>query len=84
MEERNNPDPIDTSHAWSGSWDRPLKIDEKSHDPLTIARMTDHNVRGHDDERQNESRADHVATLGEPEGAVEIEVIIDDFDTDDR
>ncbi len=29
-----------------GSWERPLDIDAESYDPLTIARMTDHNVRG--------------------------------------
>ncbi|MCM2278947.1 MAG: hypothetical protein NDJ89_12800 [Oligoflexia bacterium] len=39
------------SHAWSASWDRPMKLDEKSIDPLTVARMTDHNVRGEDDGR---------------------------------
>lgn len=38
------------SHAWRGTWDRPMKIDEDSLDPFTAARMTDHNVRGSDDE----------------------------------
>ncbi|MCM2321846.1 MAG: hypothetical protein NDJ90_01130 [Oligoflexia bacterium] len=33
-------------HAWKGTWERPLNVDEKSVDPLTVARMTDHNVRG--------------------------------------
>lgn len=37
-------------HAWKGSWDRPVKVDEDSFDPLTIARMTDHNVRGENEE----------------------------------
>lgn len=32
--------------AWKGAWDRPMKVDEDSLDPLTSARMTDHNVRG--------------------------------------
>ncbi len=30
----------------SGTWDHPVDIDPESYDPLTIARMTDHNVRG--------------------------------------
>jgi hypothetical protein len=34
--------------GWSGTWERPVKVDESSYDPLTIARMTDHNVRGRD------------------------------------
>jgi hypothetical protein len=34
--------------SWRGSWDRPVSIDEQSYDALTIARMTDHNVRGND------------------------------------
>lgn len=40
-----------TDHAWKGTWERPVKVDEDSFDPLTVARMTDHNVRGSDDER---------------------------------
>ena len=32
--------------AFKGSWERPVKIDQESTDPLTLARMTDHNVRG--------------------------------------
>lgn len=28
--------------------DRPLVVDENSYDQLTIARMTDHNVSGHE------------------------------------
>ena len=39
-----------SSHAWRGTWNRPLEIDEDSLDPLTTARMTDHNVRGSDDD----------------------------------
>jgi hypothetical protein len=31
---------------WRGTWYRPVRLDEDSHDPLTVARMTDHNVRG--------------------------------------
>lgn len=31
--------------AWKRSWDRPMRLDESSLDPLTAARMTDHNVR---------------------------------------
>jgi hypothetical protein len=35
-------------HAWRGAWNRPLYIDENSQHPFTIARMTDHNVKGRD------------------------------------
>ena len=37
-------------HAWKGSWDRPVEVDEESLDALTVARMTDHNVRGRAEE----------------------------------
>lgn len=37
------------SHAWHGVWDRPVKVDEDSLHPFTVARMTDHNVKGRDD-----------------------------------
>lgn len=33
-------------HAWKGSWNRPMLVNEKGIHPFTIARMTDHNVRG--------------------------------------
>lgn len=33
-------------HAWRQSWGRPVEVDEKSLDAFTLARMTDHNVRG--------------------------------------
>ena len=36
------------SHAWEGTWSRPMKISEKGLHPFTIARMTDHNVTGGD------------------------------------
>lgn len=36
------------SKSWRGTWNRPVSVDENSYDPLTIARMTDHNVRGKD------------------------------------
>lgn len=36
------------SHAWRGSWNRPMLVDENSLHPFTVARMTDHNVRGID------------------------------------
>lgn len=36
------------SHAWRGTWNRPMLIDENTQHPFTIARMTDHNVRGSD------------------------------------
>ncbi|MEK6556464.1 MAG: hypothetical protein AABZ31_14545 [Bdellovibrionota bacterium] len=38
------------SHAWNGSWERPMKMDEDTLHPFTVARMTDHNVRGVDEE----------------------------------
>ncbi|OQW46211.1 MAG: hypothetical protein A4S09_16585 [Proteobacteria bacterium SG_bin7] len=36
------------SHAWRGSWDRPMLVDENTLHPFTVARMTNHNVRGTD------------------------------------
>ena len=44
----------DHSHAWRGTWNRPMLLDERTLDPFTIARMTDHNVRGHDDDERDE------------------------------
>ncbi len=44
----SNSDKKVMNHSWTGTWTRPVKIDEKSFDPLTVARMTDHNVRGGD------------------------------------
>ena len=38
------------SHAWRGTWDRPMKSDENEMHPFTVARMTDHNVRATDNE----------------------------------
>jgi hypothetical protein len=43
MEKRPNH-----SHAWKGSWKRPMKVDEDGLHPFTVARMTDHNVKGSD------------------------------------
>lgn len=40
--------PPNHSHAWRGTWNRPMHIDENTPHPFTIARMTDHNVRGTD------------------------------------
>lgn len=45
-ESAKTPQTISHRHAWRGTWDRPMNIDEDSHDPFTIARMTDRNVRG--------------------------------------
>jgi hypothetical protein len=45
-----NDGKIFTPHAWKGVWNRPMKIDERGLHPFTIARMTDHNVRGTDAE----------------------------------
>jgi hypothetical protein len=41
-------------HAWKGTWKRPMKLDEKSLHPFTVARMTDHNVRGSDEPTDSE------------------------------
>jgi hypothetical protein len=38
------------SKAWKGTWDRPVLIDEKAAHPFTVARMTDHNVKGRDND----------------------------------
>jgi hypothetical protein len=36
------------SHAWRGTWDRPMKMDENRLHAFTIARMTNHKVRASD------------------------------------
>lgn len=36
------------SHAWRGTWNRPMKMDEDFMHPFTVARMTNHKVRGND------------------------------------
>jgi len=41
-------------HSWKGSWERPLELDEESVHPFTVARMTDHNVRGRDDDEEDD------------------------------
>lgn len=43
---------LESGHAWKGSWDRPMHLDERGVDPFTLARMTDHNVRGPTEEDQ--------------------------------
>ncbi len=40
---------------FKGSWERPVKVDKESMDPLTLARMTDHNVRGMNGQKGVES-----------------------------
>jgi hypothetical protein len=47
----DKPESKNTSHAWRGTWDRPLFVDENTRHPFTIARMTDHNVKGRDKSR---------------------------------
>lgn len=59
-----------TDHAWKGTWNRPVKVDEESFDPLTVARMTDHNVRGADEARPPETA--EGSTAGRPEGRPEV------------
>ncbi len=51
MNAANKPNEVykpNHSHAWRGTWNRPMLIDEDSLDPLTVARMTNHNVKGLD------------------------------------
>ena len=52
-----------TTHAWKGVWNRPMKIDEDSLDPFTVARMTDHNVRGSDEEADDAVHAPRGSTM---------------------
>jgi hypothetical protein len=40
--------PEDHSHEWRGIWKRPMRVDERGLHPFTVARMTDHNVKGRD------------------------------------
>jgi hypothetical protein len=54
MPPSQKPTQTSDTMAWRGAWDRPLKLDEKSLDPFTVARMTDHNVRGMDEEKDEE------------------------------
>jgi hypothetical protein len=46
--EKGEPVPQPQPHAWRETWDRPVKVDENKIHPFTLARMTDHNVRGRD------------------------------------
>lgn len=46
---KNEPTGPSHAHAWKGTWERPMKLDERSLHPFTVARMTDHNVRGRDE-----------------------------------
>jgi hypothetical protein len=55
---------INTRHAWRGTWNRPMKIDEDSLDPLTVARMTDHNVRGGDEEEKKKKDPPSIVKTG--------------------
>ncbi len=54
MEKPKKADRPKQPHAWRGVWNRPLKVDEDSLDALTVARMTNHNVRGSDEDEKNE------------------------------
>jgi hypothetical protein len=73
-------------HEWQGSWNRPVKVDEGSYDALTIARMTDHNVRG----RAESDEAEINLAAAKPIGivtAIEVdlaEVTDDIIDPDER
>lgn len=55
------------SHAWKGAWSRPMHVDENSLHPLEVARMTDHNVRGMDEDYD-----EGLAESGEVEKIVEV------------
>ncbi len=44
-----------SGQPWRGSFNRPMKVDPESYDPLTAARMTDHNVKGVDPEEEEPS-----------------------------
>ncbi len=48
------------SHAWRGSWDRPMLIDENALHPFTVARMTNHSVRGIDKPVKEKKRLEVV------------------------
>lgn len=48
------------SHAWRGSWNRPMYLDENALHPFTVARMTDHNVKGSDRNEHKEKKVDKV------------------------
>lgn len=54
-EEKKGPN---QKHAWKGAWNRPMKLDEDSLHPFTVARMTDHNVRGNDEPDDNEKTSE--------------------------
>ncbi len=41
-----------------------MKIDEDSLDPLTVARMTDHNVRGGDEEEKKKKDPPSIVKTG--------------------
>lgn len=56
------------SHAWRGTWDRPMLIDEDALDPFTVARMTDHNVKGRDREPIKTDRTSQLTNNWENEG----------------
>jgi hypothetical protein len=74
MNEKKKPEPEKASeeqkhpHAWTGSWDRPMKINEECLDPLTAARMTDHNVRGVSNDDQVDPRPPIEPSEKKPEG----------------
>lgn len=73
MEDQSNKKKcINTSHAWKGVWNRPMKIDEDSLSPFTVARMTDHNVRGSDRDDTGDL-ADDQMTKEEMESKSDIE-----------
>jgi hypothetical protein len=74
-EEQQNtsqPQTAPSDHSWVGTWERPITIDEQSFDPLTVARMTDHNVRGSD---QNTDTSDESTEIDESEEEANVEQI---------
>lgn len=57
--------PESHAHAWCGTWDRPMRMDENKLHPFTVARMTDHNVRGADNDE-----VPLYDWIGDPTGSV--------------
>jgi hypothetical protein len=62
------PGPEDHSHEWHETWNRPMHIDERGQHPFTVARMTDHNVKGRDNEEAEKTDSEKV-----PEGKDQLE-----------
>lgn len=62
----NEMKPPNHSHAWRGAWNRPMHVDENELHPFTVARMTDHNVRGLDERDTFKDDSNHYADPRRP------------------